>query len=456
MSGILRTFAGIWLLLSVAAAGEALAAGKVALVIGNGAYRTMPALRNPANDATLIASRLSELGFDVVRIIDGDRQDFWDGLTDFGRRAQNADVALVFYAGHGVQVNGSNWLLPVDAEIQASTDLPAQAMKADDLLEIMHASGARLKLVFFDACRNNPLPRSLSRGAANGLARLEANAAGMMIAFATSPGDVALDGSGNNSPFTEALARLIATPDLEVRHLMGKVRESVYTSTGERQLPWLNEALIGEFYFGGRSGESAVAAPPASAQPASSEASLAAIAPPAESGGGTTASRTEPVALPTPSYSGGICSNAVVAGSSLRICASSVLDPQFGNRYGPGNLSDGNPATAWVEGVAGTGAGQKVFLSFDRPRRLAGFEIINGYAKNRDIYRKNARLRTVVLRLSDGSSQNLSLPDEMRVSRFTFDSPLEATWLELEIGSVFSGSKYADTALSELVPVFAD
>jgi hypothetical protein len=451
MTGIFRKLAGIWLLLSIAAAGEALAAGKVALVIGNGAYRAMPALRNPANDANLIASRLSGLGFDIVRIIDGDRRDFRDGLTDFGRRAQNADVALVFYAGHGVQVNGNNWLLPVDAEIEASTDLPAQAMKADDLLEIMQASGARLKLVFFDACRNNPLPRSLSRGTANGLARLEANAAGMMIAFATSPGDVALDGSGNNSPFTEALARFIDTPDLEVRHLMGKVRESVYVSTGERQLPWLNEALIGEFYFGGRSGDGSAAAPSAASQ-----ATVAAVSPAAQTDGGSTASRTEPVALPAPSYSGGICSNAVAAGGSLRICASSVLDPQYGNRYGPGNLSDGNLSTAWVEGVAGTGAGQKVLLAFDRPRRLAGFEFVNGYAKNRDIYRKNARLKTVILRLSDGSSQSLSLPDEMRANRFTFSSPLEATWLELEIGSVFAGSKYADTALSELVPVFAD
>ena len=181
------------------------------------------------------------------------RQDFYEGLTLFGRRAQGADVALVFYAGHGVQVDGRNWLLPVDAEVEASTDLPAQAIKANDLLEIMDISGARLKLVFFDACRNNPLPRSLSRGAANGLARLEANAAGMMIAFATAPGDTALDGTGRNSPFTEALARLIGTPDLEVRHLPGRVRESVYKSTGEQQLPWVNEALIGEFYFGGRS-----------------------------------------------------------------------------------------------------------------------------------------------------------------------------------------------------------
>ncbi|MHA7776172.1 NADase-type glycan-binding domain-containing protein [Roseibium sp. M-1] len=454
MTGILKTIAGLALILALFLPAQAMAAGKVALVIGNGAYRAMPALRNPANDANLIAAKLDDLGFDIVRIIDGDRRDFWDGLTDFGRRAQNADVALVFYAGHGVQVNGSNWLLPVDAEIEASTDLPAQALKADDLLEIMEASGARLKLVFFDACRNNPLPRSLARGADNGLARLEANAAGMMIAFATSPGNVALDGSGNNSPFTEALAGLIGTPDLEVRHLMGKVREAVYSSTGERQLPWLNEALIGEFYFGGRSGGE-TASPQTSPQPSQETSSMSMDAP-ATSQASLTPSRAEPAALPVPSYSGGTCSDAVAAGSRLRICASSVLDPQYGNRYGPGNLSDGNLATAWVEGVTGTGAGQRVLIAFDRPRRLAGFEVVNGYAKNRDIYRKNARLKTVILRLSDGSSQNLDLPDDMRASRFTFGAPLEATWLELEIGSVFAGSKYADTALSELVPIFAD
>ena len=435
------------LLLAVALiSGPALAGGKAALVIGNGAYKAMPSLRNPANDANLIAGKLTALGFDVVRIIDGDRAAFWSGLKTFGRKAQDADVALVFYAGHGVQVNGRNWLLPVDAEIEASTDLPAQALRANDLLEIMEASGARLKLVFFDACRNNPLPRSLSRGASNGLARLEANAAGMMIAFATSPGDVALDGSGQNSPFTEALARHIDTPDLEVRHLMGRVRESVYTTTGERQLPWLNEALIGEFYFGGRSGtpgQAQTQAPPVASDQQAPAANIS-------------VSRTEPRHRPVPAYRQDLCRSTHRSGSDLMFCASSILDPQYGNRYGTANLYDGNPATAWVEGAAGNGAGQKVLIAFDRPRLLSGFEIINGYAKNRDIFRKNARVQSARLTLSDGSSQLVSLPDVMHENRFSFGAPVEVTWLELEIGSVFAGSKYTDTALSEFVPVFAD
>lgn len=446
MTGFLKFLSGGMCLAVCLLAGSAFAAGKTALVIGNGAYQAMPSLRNPANDASLIADKLAGLGFEVVRVIDGDRRAFREGLTRFGRQSEGADVALVFYAGHGVQVNGQNWLLPVDAEIAASTDLPAQALKANDLLEIMEISGARLKLVFFDACRNNPLPRSLSRGAANGLARLEVNAAGMMIAFATSPGDVALDGSGNNSPFTEALARLIDTPDLEVRHLMGKVRESVYSSTGERQLPWLNEALIGEFYFGGRTGDG----PPAAAKVQDLYQQ------PTDGAGQITLSRTEPRQQPAPSYGDGFCQSASVSGSRLQFCASSVLDPQLGNRYGPGNLFDGKLSTAWVEGVAGNGTGQKLLIAFDRPRLLAGFDLVNGYAKNRDIYTKNARVRTAELRLSDGSSQRLDLPDTMRSNRFSFGAPLEVTWMELEIGSVFPGSKYTDTAVSEFVPVFAD
>lgn len=413
------------------------ASEKVALVIGNGAYRTMSSLRNPPNDADLMSTKLSDLGFDVVRLIDGDKAAFAAALTEFGRKSQGADVALVFYAGHGVQVNGRNWLLPVDANIIASTDLPGQAIKANDLLEIMEISGARLKLVFFDACRNNPLPRSLSRGTSNGLARLEANAAGMMIAFATAPGDVALDGSGNNSPFTEALARLIDTPDLEVRHLMGKVRESVYVSTGERQLPWLNEALIGEFYFGGKSGSGATP---------STAPQVAAISP----------SVTKPIHRPVPRYVGNQCSSASVSGGSLEVCASSILDPQYGNRYGPGNLLDGKLSTAWVEGVSGNGSGERIVLSFSQPRQLAGFEIVNGYAKNRDIFRKNARVQTARVILSNGDSQIISLPDTMRTSSYSFAQPVETTWLEIQIETVFPGSKYTDTAISELVPLFAD
>lgn len=410
---------------------------RVALIIGNGAYRTMSALRNPPNDANLMSSKLSGLGFDVVRLIDGDKAAFAAALTEFGRKAQGADVALVYYAGHGVQVNGRNWLLPIDADIIASTDLPGQAIKANDLLEIMEISGARLKLVFFDACRNNPLPRSLSRGTSNGLARLEANAAGMMIAFATAPGDVALDGTGNNSPFTEALARLIDTPNLEVRHLMGKVRESVYVSTGQRQLPWLNEALIGEFYFGGKSESGATPLTP----PRPAELAL---------------STPETAHGPLPRFAGSHCVSASRSNGAFDVCASSILNPQFGNRYGPNNLFDGNLSTAWVEGVSGNGSGERIVLAFDRPRQLAGFEIVNGYAKNRDIFGKNARVRTARVTLSSGDSQIITLPDTMRASSFSFAQPVEATWLELRIESVFPGSRYTDTAVSEFVPIFAD
>ncbi|NNF79300.1 MAG: YARHG domain-containing protein, partial [Rhizobiales bacterium] len=113
-------------------------------------------------------------------------------------------------------------------------------------------SGAALKLMILDACRNNPLPKSASRGATRGLARLKANTAGTMITFATAPGDVAADGDTQNSPFTAALVQHITTPGLEIRQLMGRVRETVYKSTGKRQLPWVNEALIGEFYFAGK------------------------------------------------------------------------------------------------------------------------------------------------------------------------------------------------------------
>jgi Caspase domain len=425
----------------------ALAAGKVALVIGNGSYQAMPSLQNPPNDANLMASKLSELGFDIVRIIDGDRRSFYDGLTLFGRKAQGVDIALVFYAGHGVQVNGRNWLLPVDAQIEASTDLPAQAIKANDLLDIMETSGARLKLVFFDACRNNPLPRSLSRGSNNGLARLEANAAGMMIAFATSPGDVALDGSGQNSPFTEALARLIDTPDLEVRHLMGRVRESVYTSTGERQLPWLNEALIGEFYFGGRSSDGTAQTPKASPQIASASQSPS---------GGQSTGLTITRHNPAPLYARSLCSRSSTDDGTFEFCASSILDPQHGNRYGPVNLVDGKNATAWVEGVSGNGSGEKVLISFDRPRLLSGFKIVNGYAKNEDIFLKNARIHTALVKLSDGSNETISLPDDMRTNRFAFSEPVETSWMEIEIRTVFPGDKYTDTAISEFLPIFAD
>ncbi len=199
-------------------------------------------------------------------MIDGNHRRMLDAMSAFGRAASGADVALVFYAGHGVQVAGRNWLLPVASNISAETDLPAQAIRTSDIMEMMETSGASLKLMILDACRNNPLPKSASRGASRGLARLEANTAGTMITFATAPGQVAADGQSRNSPFTAALVQHITTPGLEIRQLMGRVRETVYKSTGKKQLPWVNEALIGEFYFAGKD-PNAVPIPVAQAEP---------------------------------------------------------------------------------------------------------------------------------------------------------------------------------------------
>jgi uncharacterized caspase-like protein len=489
------------------------AADRVALVVGNGAYRHASALPNPPNDAALMGRTLAGLGFDVIQVIDGDQRALLNALTQFGRAAQNADIALVFYAGHGVQVGGRNWLLPIDVDVEASTDLPGQAVRAEDLLEIMDASGARLKLVFLDACRNNPLPRSLTRGTTRGLARLDAGTAGTMIAFATAPGDVASDGTGANSPFTTALAHYIRQPGLEIRQMMGKVRGAVYDETGKRQLPWVNEALIGEFYFAGTSPtpvNPTPATPPATiptatapaATDSDSSASAFALAekigtvaaydaflsrysdgfyadiaraarqklvgegapaaanePPApEPGdqGEIVVVNTAPAHLDPPDYRSGACVARTVGGSPLTYCSSSVLDPQYGNRYGPGNLTDGDPATAWVEGVGGTGTGERILIKFGSERRFAGIDITNGYTKNRSIFAKNGRVRNATVKLSDGSSYDLPLSDTMNVLRKRLQRPVTATWMELRIDGVYDGSKYQDTAISELIPVFAD
>lgn len=234
---------------------------RVALVIGNGAYTNSPALANPANDAELLIASLRRIGFDVVGATDASRRVLLDAVGEFGRKAQNADIALFFYAGHGLEVGGRNWILPVDASVEASSDLPVAAIKVDDVLEVMELSGARVRLVFLDACRNNPLPRSLSRAVGRGLARIDVSAAGTMIAFAAAPGTVALDGAGANSPFSESLARHIVEPGVEVRQMMARVREDVVNATGEKQVPWVNEAVVGEYYLAGKPGAAPESAP---------------------------------------------------------------------------------------------------------------------------------------------------------------------------------------------------
>lgn len=230
---------------------------RVALVIGNSSYEHATPLPNPRNDAEEISRKLKKLGFDVVEGFDLDWQGFGKTLRTFETKVKEADVALLFYAGHGLQVDGQNYLVPVDAQLEGETDLQFSVVELSKILPKMNR--ARVKLVMLDACRDNPLARSLYRNLEatralegsqipRGLAHVR-SAAGTLIAFATEPGDIALDGSGRHSPFSEALLSEIETPGLDVEVLMRRVRNKVREITKLRQTPWSHSSLTDEFFF---------------------------------------------------------------------------------------------------------------------------------------------------------------------------------------------------------------
>lgn len=227
------------------------AADRVALVIGNSNYVNAVKLANPANDATDIAAALRNLGFDVVEGRDLDRRGMEDKVREFGRKLDRATLALFFYAGHGMQVNGKNYLVPIDSKLERSGELNFETLDLSLVLTQMETE-KRVNLVFLDACRDNPLSRSFARNNASrstnvgqGLASVQ-SAVGTMIAYATQPDNVALDGTGRNSPFTTALLKHIATPGLEIRSMMTRVRADVLAATHDKQLPWDHSSLIGE------------------------------------------------------------------------------------------------------------------------------------------------------------------------------------------------------------------
>ena len=225
---------------------------RAALVIGNGDYRHAARLANPANDATDIAQALRKLGFDVTEGRDLDKRGMEDKLREFGRKLDKADLALFFYAGHGMQVGGKNYLIPVDAKLERQGDLNLDTVDVASVLAQMEAE-RRVNLVFLDACRDNPLARSFARSlgarsssVGHGLSTIQ-SAIGTMIAYATQPDNVALDGDGQrNSPFTTALLKHLATPGLDIGALMRRVRADVIAATREKQVPWDHSSLIGE------------------------------------------------------------------------------------------------------------------------------------------------------------------------------------------------------------------
>jgi len=229
---------------------------RVALVLGNSAYLNTASLANPKNDADAIATKLDNLGFTVIKGLDLDKVGMELAIRNFVREMVDADVTLFFYAGHAMQVDGINYLIPVDAALEDSTALDFETINFNSVINFMNADD-RTSIALLDACRNNPLARTFKRKLSKtrailvqkGLAAPSSEGGQLLIGFATSPNEVALDGDGINSPFTAALLKHIETPGLEIEQMLKRVKADVYDETGGSQSPWNNSALRTEFYF---------------------------------------------------------------------------------------------------------------------------------------------------------------------------------------------------------------
>jgi formylglycine-generating enzyme required for sulfatase activity len=224
------------------------ASSRVALVIGNSNYQIKP-LANPVNDASDITVKLQQQGFEVEKLIDANVRDMKEAIARFGKKLeQQGAVGLFYYAGHGVQVNNRNYLIPLNANIQSEADIEFEAIDTGRVLGQMKQAGNDLNLVILDACRDNPYANQFRSTATRGLARMNVPA-GSLILYATSPGDVARDGSKRNGLFTSHLLKAMGQPGLKVEEVFKQTAIGVSRATGKKQVPWLEGVILGDFYF---------------------------------------------------------------------------------------------------------------------------------------------------------------------------------------------------------------
>ena len=242
---MIRILVGILILLSLAI--PAAAAKRVALVIGNANYKFVPALANPINDAALIETALKSVGFEVIRKDNLDQQGMKLALVEFSRKLkQGAEAGMFYYAGHGIEVDGKNYLVPIDSNMQSKEEADVFNFDVNSFLAMMENSGVPFNIMVLDACRNNPFRGMRTTG--GGLAPMRAPV-GSYVAYATAPGSVAADGDGKNSPFTEALAESLAVPGLALEEVFKQTRTKVRTATDGAQIPFDSSAIEGDFYF---------------------------------------------------------------------------------------------------------------------------------------------------------------------------------------------------------------
>lgn len=244
LTTLVRAYAVCTLLLAIA---NPVHAARVALVIGNAAYADGP-LRNPVNDARAMDKKLASLGFSVQRVENLKRQNIGRTIANFANSVKPGDEAVVFYAGHGVQVKGVNYLPAVDADIQGEEDVALNSLNLNSLMERLEEAKAGLKILFLDACRNNPYARSFRSGA-RGLARVQDAPSGTLIHFATRPGSVAADGTGANGLYTSQLLKHIDTPNTPVEQMLKTVSASVEAASQGQQEPWSEGSIKGNFFF---------------------------------------------------------------------------------------------------------------------------------------------------------------------------------------------------------------
>jgi len=253
-SSLLRFLALCTLLMLAPSRLSAAPESAVALVIGNSAYRFAPELRNPRNDAADVAAVLRQLGFRVFEGLDLDKSAFDNTIRAFADALVGVDNAVFFYAGHGLQVSEQNYLVPVDAKLATPTDLDFEVVRLDVIQRAMERS-AKANVLFIDACRDNPLARTLAGAMGNRSAQVgrgmaaSTSSLGTLISFSTQPGNVALDGEGRNSPFAAALKQHLASPGDDLSTILINVRNDVVRATAAQQVPWEHSSLWARFYF---------------------------------------------------------------------------------------------------------------------------------------------------------------------------------------------------------------
>ena len=430
---------------------------RVALVIGNDRYVNMPAdrqLQKAVNDAHTVAASMKALGFEVLIGTNLGRQAMIDKLAEFTARLQADDTAAFFFAGHGVAIQGVNYLVPSDVPAVsegAEARVRGASLAEPDVIAELQAKSVRVALVIIDACRDNPFPRAAGRSIGNTRGLSDAKPArGVFTLYSAGIGQTALDrlsdkDTANNSVFTRIFAEQLVRPELHLGDLAVEVRERVAAlalqatdGSGQpaphEQTPAYYDQTLGGRIFLGRAGASGAAAGATIRQPQPQTAAR----PPA----------VERAVRPRrPGAAGERCAR----NGSETYCVSSVLPSQFGNSYGPENLFKGPDSVAWVEGRPGQGVGEWITVEFDDLRTINSVTLRTGYQKNADIFQKNGRVRQLRMMFSNGETMTLTPPDRAGAEVYKLDRPVRAYWVKFTIEGVYPGKTYSDTAITKLL-----